>query len=670
MMHDGAKGGQIGSGWRGELWPGLRLAALSGAALMGMVLGFERLSGVSVGGTWALGVMVAVVVLVISLLSMGMFRRVLGESKAEEVLRLPGRLAWLHVLSWSGGALLLGAWVFLFSRYQAELAMLALMAGLLTGMGAFLVALLTTPWAISQRWHGAMVQLAREGRGWGRAGGSIRRKMTLVLGSLVFVACGFAMFSSFAVQREIVAFYARSQGEGVAGRVEQRLEGTEGVVDCQELGDLVPAGGAIVWGGAHRGGAHRGGPTDRGGGHCVLGATLDVGAVQRALRSGGTRISEPSLDLEGAVFKVADESLVVFVPRPDWTKRLMALLSVFFSLLFLFSAWLAGMVSRSLTQGVLSLRHQVARMEAGDLSSSFEPDSPDEVGELAASMETMRRGVSEMVETIRSLNVTLEEKVRLRTEQLELANGELTAAMEKLTAAQAQLVHSEKMASLGRLLSGLAHELRNPVNAIVNNAEPLREKLGAIVERGSADEVTLQRLMRGAEVIENAGRRTVALLGSLGSLSRPEVAGAGPVVLAQVVSSALAIMAHRFETTGVQLEQILDWQCVVTGHEGELGQVVVNLVDNAIDACMGSPGGRVRVVVESRPGVAILAVWDNGPGVAQEDVSKLFEPFFTRKDHGTGLGLAIVDQIVARHSGRMEVVRSSGETGFIAHLVG
>jgi len=90
----------------------------------------------------------------------------------------------------------------------------------------------------------------------------------------------------------------------------------------------------------------------------------------------------------------------------------------------------------------------------------------------------------------------------------------------------------------------------------------------------------------------------------------------------------------------------------------------------AFRMCTGSHGGLVRVVVESRPGEAFLAVWDNGPGIAQDDVSKLFEPFFTRKDHGTGLGLSIVDEIVARHSRRMEVVRSGGQTGFIAHLVG
>lgn len=633
------------------------LAVVCGVVLVSVVTGFERLSGARFGGLWALAAVCAGVAVWIGVWSMRLCSQALSGGVSEHLVRLPVRLAWLHGGSWALGSLLLGAGFLFLSRYQAEIAFLVVMAGCLTGMGAFLVALLATPLVLGARWGEAVRGIRQEGAGWGRYWQSLRRRMTLVLGSLVFFACGFALYSSFAMQREIVAFYARSQGEEVAAKVEDGVLDRPGEL-CRLMEGLVPAGGALAWV-----------STETGGGVCSVGVEVDAEGVAAVSRGTGSRMTDSQRDLEGAVFRLDGGVLTVFVPRPDWTKRVMAVLSVFFTLLFLFSAWLAGLASKSMTAGVLSLRAQVGRMEAGDLQTPFVAESPDELGELATSMERMRHGVSEMVETIRSLNLTLEEKVKQRTEQLEQANGELTVTLERLKAAQAQLVHSEKMASLGRLLAGLAHELRNPINAIVNNAEPLKEKLCGLEASQVLDARTVQRLAKGAEVIEHAGKRTVELLTSLSSLSRPDAAERKQVVLKAVVESAMKVMGHRFEGMGVSASLELEESAWVWGHAGELGQLVVNLLDNAIDAAAsGGRPGEVKVVVRREGEWAELSVWDNGSGVAAEDLPRLFEPFFTRKANGTGLGLAIVHQVVTRHAGSVEVVATQGRTGFVVRL--
>ena len=650
-------GGQSEAPWK-LVVPSLLLAVLSGGALVGVVTGFESLSGAWAGGGLGLLAMVGAVVLWIGGWSFRWARWALNSTEVERVMRLPIRVAWLHGGSWAAGALVLGAGLLLFSRYEAERALLVVMAGMLTGMGAFLVALLGTPLRLGFRWGDAVNRVRRSGNGWGAYAQSLRRRMTLVLGSLVFFACGFALYSSFALQRELVAFYARSQGEVVASKVEARLAASNQEGLCDDLKALVPPGGALAWVGA--------GPEAR---TCNEGQVVDIQGVSALAALAGTRVTDARLGLEGAISRFDKGVLAVFVPRPDWSKRVVAILSVFYTLLFLFSAYLAGLVSRGMTAGVLDLREQVGRMEAGDLQTPFVSGSPDEVGELAVSMERMRSGVSEMVETIRSLNLTLEQKVRLRTEELENANQELTVTLDRLKAAQTQLVHSEKMASLGRLLAGLAHELRNPVNAIVNNAEPLKEKLMAFDPAIPLDARTLQRLAKGAEVIEHAGKRTVELLASLTSLSKPDAAERKRVSLGAVVESAMKIMGHRFDASGVETSLELDESAVVDGHAGELGQLVVNLVDNAIDAAAaGSGPGKVRVVVRRVGEEVELSVWDNGLGVAEEDRTRLFEPFFTKKAQGTGLGLAIVHQVVVRHGGTVEVVRQEDETGFVVRL--
>ncbi len=450
------------------------LSALSGLLLVGVVVGFDWLSGSKSGRGWILGLAALGIVVWIVGWSWFWCRGVVRGMSPEGLVALPQRFARLHGGAWAlGTALLGGAWL-AFSPYQSEVALLVVMAGILTGMGAWLVALLTTPHLLGERWGHAVAEMRRKNAGWGRHGQSLQRRVALLLGTLVFFACGFALYSAFAMQREIVAFYAQAQGQEVASRLEShRLAAPAESPEerCVWLKTLLPTGGALAW-------AQDFGPS--GAIACTAGLDVDSAAVMAAMRGSGTRIADPGRDLEGVILRNGSSALALFVPRPEWTRRATLVLSVFFTLLFLFSAWLAAQVSRGMTSGVLNLKAQVGRMEGGDLQTPFEPVSLDEVGELAVSMERMRQGVSDMVETIRSLNLTLEQKVKLRTGELEQANTELVKALQHLKAAQAQLVNSEKLASLGRLLAGLAHELRNPVNAIVNNAEPLKEKLSGI----------------------------------------------------------------------------------------------------------------------------------------------------------------------------------------------
>lgn len=648
------------STWR-LLTPHLVLASFSAIMLVGVVVGFDWLSGARSGRGWILALSSLAIVAWTLLWSLRWSRQVLAGASPEQIITLPQRFARLHGGSWAAGTAVLGGVWLLLSPYQSEVALLVVIAGVLVGMGAWLVALLSTPYVLGPRWQQAISEMRSRGSSWGRHGQSLQRRVALLLGTLVFFACAFALYSAFAMQREIVAYYAQSQAQEVAQRLgtELRNSGKPADVDvCGFLANSLPSGSAAAW--------HQP-DTNPDGLACNLGLGVDELAALALFRGTGARMADPGRDLEGAIVRSQWGNLALLVPRPEWTRRATLVLSVFFTILFLFSAWLASLVSRGMTWGVLDLKQQVQRMESGDLQTPFQPQTLDEVGELAVSMERMRQGVSDMVETIRSLNLTLEQKVKLRTEELQQANEELVLAMERLKAAQAQLVTSEKLASLGRLLAGLAHELRNPVNAIVNNAEPLKEKLGRYQEGDALDARTLQRLVKGAEVIEHAGKRTVALLQSLTNLSRPDAAERKSVSLMDVVQSAMTVMAHRLEEAKVEATLHLDPAVLVLGHAGELGQLVVNLLDNAIDAAAAQEDGprQVSVLVSQAAEGAHLEVWDSGRGIADEDLPRLFEPFFTRKATGTGLGLAIVHQIATRHGASVDVRRSEGRTGFV-----
>ncbi|WP_114417850.1 PAS domain-containing sensor histidine kinase [Marinospirillum perlucidum] len=256
--------------------------------------------------------------------------------------------------------------------------------------------------------------------------------------------------------------------------------------------------------------------------------------------------------------------------------------------------------------------------------------------------------------------------------ELQRAFKELHQAHAELKLAQERLVQAEKMASLGRLVAGVAHELNNPISFIYGNMHALRgytrrltryfdavhagedrQSLAALREELRLDKLIadLDSLVEGT--LEGAGR-VRDIVDDLRQFSSTQKTSKAAFDLLHVVCSALHWITK--DSPG-QLEVIthLPEHLEAYGHSGQIHQVIVNLLQNAVDAVHDQPHPRLVITAGQTVDKAWLTLEDNGPGVSDEDLSRLFDPFYTTKPvgQGTGLGLSISYGIVSEHQGSL-----------------
>ncbi len=288
------------------------------------------------------------------------------------------------------------------------------------------------------------------------------------------------------------------------------------------------------------------------------------------------------------------------------------------------------------------------------------------------------------------------EIAQLRNVELKDKNEQLERLLQELKAAQAQLVQSEKMASLGALTAGIAHEIKNPLN-FVNNfaqlskelAEELREALGALGDaldaeaRQELDEL-VGDLQFNAEKIEEHGRRADGIVRAMLQHSRGKPGERHPADLNELIAEYVNLAYHGMRARQTDFNVTLDrhFDEAVGRVEvvpQELGRVLINLLNNAFYAVheraqQDAEGYRPTVRVQTRrvEDHVEIQVEDNGPGIPEAVRAKIFEPFFTTKPtgQGTGLGLSLSYDIVTRgHSGAMTVESEPGAgTTFVVTL--
>ena len=234
-------------------------------------------------------------------------------------------------------------------------------------------------------------------------------------------------------------------------------------------------------------------------------------------------------------------------------------------------------------------------------------------------------------------------------EPLAPGNSGLVLLVEDLTETQSledKLIHSERLASIGRLAAGVAHEIGNPITGIACLAQNLRE------EREGDGELT----EISGQILEQTKRvsRIVQSLMSFAHAGGKQVA-AEPVCLADVTQEAISLLSLNRRSVEVQFFNLCDPDHWVEGDAQRLAQVLINLLSNARDA--SPPGGAIRVRSEASENTVDLIVEDEGSGIPKSIIDRLFEPFFTTKDpgKGTGLGLALVYSIVEEHYGQITI---------------
>lgn len=277
--------------------------------------------------------------------------------------------------------------------------------------------------------------------------------------------------------------------------------------------------------------------------------------------------------------------------------------------------------------------------------------------------------------------------------EIKRAYRQLHEAHEALKLTQQQLLHAEKMSSLGRLVAGVAHELNNPISFVLGNVHVLnryttrlRQYLDALhAEACLSNNATLNALAEKLRIehilkdlpslmdgtIEGA-QRTASIVDGLKRFSVLDGEEREVVVVDAVVERAI-----HWVRTGMKLEFDVAFQdcsgCAVMGNAGQLLQVLMNLIQNAYDAAY-SPTGitpKLRICARLEANWVVISLHDNGPGIAPQVMSRIFEPFFTTKPvgKGTGLGLSISYGIVERHGGTLSAANHpDGGAEFVLRL--
>ena len=306
--------------------------------------------------------------------------------------------------------------------------------------------------------------------------------------------------------------------------------------------------------------------------------------------------------------------------------------------------------------------------------------------------------VSQLNEKItREQNEVLERNVRERTEELEERNDRLRAALEELKLAQDQLVQSEKLASIGQLTAGIAHELNNPINFVSSSAQSLRrdfddvtEILRMLTEMGTDDDAlqekmqALQDRMTQLDMaftmkeidelltgIDDGTTRTSEIVKGLRIFSRMDGDAATEANLNDLLESTLVILRSSLQDEVELTVDLAPNVPAVPCQPGKLNQVFMNLITNAAQATSKTDVApadryvriRTRVLQQEGPNAVQVSIEDNGIGMSEAVQSQIFDPFFTTKDvgEGTGLGLSIVKGILDDHQATLDIQSTPGE---------
>ena len=268
------------------------------------------------------------------------------------------------------------------------------------------------------------------------------------------------------------------------------------------------------------------------------------------------------------------------------------------------------------------------------------------------------------------LSVRLKNLFDTHTLQQELArqNQVLEATIEQLKETEVQLVHSEKLASLGRMSAGIIHEINNPLNFAKTALYVLR----IMTESLSQNEKTEFRevLQDMAEGID----RISSIVSDLRTFTQPHLTQLERVSVVEVVNSALRLLSNEWENK-VKIEKEIPEVQTIWANRNQIIQVLVNLLQNALQALekkhCSETGATIWLRGIEENGESLVIVRDNGEGIAAENLQKIFDPFFTTKDvgEGMGLGLSICYRIISQHRGRIQVRSERGAySEFILHF--
>ncbi|MGC4035509.1 MAG: ATP-binding protein [Chitinophagaceae bacterium] len=352
------------------------------------------------------------------------------------------------------------------------------------------------------------------------------------------------------------------------------------------------------------------------------------------------------------------------------------------SVVFLISILIGFWLSRHISVPVLALRDAAYRVGEGDLTQSVQNYSGDEIGELSMAFNKMVEDLALANEQLNKVNA-----------DLGFTNETLKSTVDNLKATQDQLIQAEKMASLGELTAGIAHEINNPINFVSANIQPLKDDLTDVLKivyayddrmkekqlekefSGLPDirndpeiKMTMQEITNLLKGIEEGAMRTSEIVKGLRNFSRMDQNVFKKADMNESLESTLTLLHSSYKN---RIEIIKDYGEIpeIVCYPGQINQVFMNILSNAVQAIPGQ--GTIFIKTWRAGDMVKISLKDTGTGIREEIKKKIFDPFFTTKEvgKGTGLGLSISYGIIEKHHGDIAVISKPGEgTEFIVSI--
>lgn len=393
----------------------------------------------------------------------------------------------------------------------------------------------------------------------------------------------------------------------------------------------------------------------------LSGSLDEIARIQREGPSAATRLIEIdelvdhySYDIAlqvRAINKLHFDIITRKVDKARDSKSIIIGLYLFFSALGLALVYIGYRLhSRHVVQPIKQLSDFTSKISEGELGDRVSIDSRTEIGQLFDALNSMLDRLQAHENFLEEFNQHLGHKVEERT--LELKES------------QSQLLRYEKMAMLGQIAASVNHEIRTPLNALYMNVQLVKKALDSCAgdcngRQDITDRIAIvdQEVHRISDILEEFVRYA--------RLAPPQLA---EVDLNKVVSYVAEMLSERAEQSHIKLVlSLADPLSNVLADENNLVQALVNLCINAIHAM--PDGGTLKLATMDQGNRVEIAVADTGVGIPQEDIGKIFLPFFTRKESGMGFGLSIVQRIVEDHEGQITCQSEVGEgTVFVVQL--
>jgi signal transduction histidine kinase len=226
---------------------------------------------------------------------------------------------------------------------------------------------------------------------------------------------------------------------------------------------------------------------------------------------------------------------------------------------------------------------------------------------------------------------------------------EYAIILDELERSRKRLIQAEKLAALGTMAAGVAHEIKNPLAALKLFTEVIPQKFDDPDYRN-----------KFATLIPSELNRLKTILSDLDTFSKPEVeARIGPFSVGEVIDKTIQLLSVQLKKSSVRIEQDIADDPRISGSSSKLMQVFLNIMINAVHAMEG--GGRLKIEASAQGPKVVVVISDTGSGISKENLKNIFNPFFTTKETGTGLGLAITRRIVEEHNGTIEVGSEVGK---------